>query len=39
MLDSKRGKVNLEDIPVINEFPDVFSEELPSLPPEIEVDL
>ena len=31
--------MNLEDIPMIKEFPDVFPEELPSLPPEREVDL
>ena len=31
--------MNLEDIPVIKEFPDVFLEELPCLPPEREVDL
>ena len=28
VLDSKRGQVNLEDIPVIKEFPDVFLEVL-----------
>ena len=39
LLDSKRGQVKLEDIPMVKEFPDVFSEELPSLPPEREVDL
>ena len=39
VLDSKRGQVNLENIPVIKEFPDVFPVELPSLPPEREVDL
>ena len=39
VLDSKRGQVNLEDIPVIKEFPDVFLEELSSLLPEREVDL
>ena len=39
VLDSKRGQVNLEDIPVIKDFLDVFPEELPSLPPEREVDL
>ena len=39
VLDSKRGQVNLEDIPVINEFPDVFPEELLGLPFEREVDL
>ena len=39
VLDSKSGQVNLEDILVIKEFPYVFPEELPSLPPEREVDL
>ena len=39
VLDLKRGQVNLEDVPVIKEFPDVFPEELPGLPPEREVDL
>ena len=39
VLDSKRGQVNLEDILVMKEFPDVFPEELPGLPPEREVDL
>ena len=39
MLDSKRGQVNLEDILVIKEFPDVFLEELLGLPLEREVDL
>ena len=39
VLDSKRGQVNLEDIPVTKEFPDVFPEELLGLPPEREVDL
>ena len=39
LLDSKRGQVNLEDIPMIKEFSDVFPVELPGLPPEREVDL
>ena len=39
VLDSKRGQVNLENILVIKEFPDVFPKELSSLPPEKEVDL
>ena len=39
ILDSKREQVNLENIPVIKEFPDVFPEELLGVPPEIEVDL
>ena len=39
VLDSKRGQVNVEDIPMINEFPDVFPKELLSLLPEREVDM
>ena len=39
VLDSKRKQVNLENISVIREFPDVFPEELPGVPPEREVDL
>ena len=39
ILYSKREQVNLETIPVIREFPDVFLEELPGVPPEREVDL
>ena len=39
VLDSKRGQVNLEDIPMMKEFPNVFLEELPGLPPEREVDI
>ena len=39
ILDSKRGQVELEDIPVVREFSDVFPEELPGLPPEREVEL
>ena len=39
ILDSKREQVNLDNIPVIKDFPDVFPEELPGAPPEREVDL
>ena len=39
ILDSKREQVNLENIPIIWEFPDVFPEELPRVPPEREADL
>ena len=39
ILDSKRGQVGVEKIPVVMEFPDVFPEELPSIPLEREVDL
>ena len=39
ILDSKRGQVELEKIPVVREFLDVFPEELPGIPLEREVDL
>ena len=39
ILDSKRGQVDVENIPVVREFLDVFPEELPSIPLEMEVDL
>ena len=39
ILDSKRGQVDLEKIPVVREFPDLFPEELPGIPLEREVDL
>ena len=39
ILDSKRGQVDVEKILVVREFPDVFHEELPSIPLEREVDL
>ena len=34
VLDSKRGQVKLEDIPMVKEFPVVFPEKLPGLPPQ-----
>ena len=39
VLNSKRGQVDVEKIPVVKEFPNVFPEELPRIPPEREVDL
>ena len=39
ILDSKRGQVDVEKIPIVREFPDVFPEELPGIPIEREVDL
>ena len=39
ILDSKRGQVDVEKIPVVREFSNVFLEELLGLPPEREVDL
>ena len=37
ILDSKRGQVDVENIPVVREFLDVFPKELPSIPLEMEV--
>ena len=34
VLDLRREQVNLEKIPVIKEFPNVFPEELSGIPPE-----
>ena len=39
ILDSKRGQVDVEKIPVVREFPDVLFEELPGIPLDREVDL
>ena len=39
ILDSKRGQVDVEKIPVVREFPYVFPEELPGILLEREVDL
>ena len=39
VLDSKRGQVDAEKIPVVKEVPDVFPDELPGIPHEREVDL
>ena len=39
ILDSKRVQVDVEKIPIVREFPDVFPEELPGIPIEREGDL
>ena len=39
ILDSKRSQFDVEKIPVVREFLDVFPEELPGIPLEREVDL
>ena len=39
ILDSKRGQVDVEKIPIVREFPDVFPKELLGIPLEREVDL
>ena len=38
VVDARKGDVRIEDIPVVNEFPDVFPDELPRLPPVREID-
>ena len=35
---SEKDKLKIEDIPVLNEFTDVFPEEIPGLPPKRELD-
>ena len=39
VINSKKGKIGLSDIPIVMEFPDVFLEELPRLPPQREVEV
>ena len=39
VLDSKRGQIELENILVVKDFPDVFPEELPGISPVREVEL
>ena len=36
-INTPSDKVRLEDLPVVKEYPDVFPEELKSLPPEREI--
>ena len=38
LLNTPSDKVRLEDMPVVKEYPDVFLEELESLPPEREIE-
>lgn len=37
MRDTQQGEPELEDIPIVNEFLHVFSEDLPRVPPEQEI--
>ena len=39
VINSKKGKMGLSDIPIMREFPNVFSEELPGLPLEKKVEV
>ena len=38
VIDKSQEPAKLEDIPVVNEFPDVFPDELPGLPPDREIE-
>ena len=33
VIDTVKARPNVSDIPTVSDFPDVFSEELPGLPP------
>nr|GFC19697.1 putative reverse transcriptase domain-containing protein [Tanacetum cinerariifolium] len=37
-MEKKSDEKRLEDIPVVKEFPDIFSEDLPGLPPVCQVE-
>ena len=38
IVEVREDDVRLEDIPVVREFPDVFSDDLQGLPPDREID-
>ena len=38
VIDRSQEPAKLEDISVVNEFPDVFPDELPGLPPDREIE-
>ena len=39
MIDAReKGKVTVDDVPVVREYPDVFPEDLPGIPPERQVE-
>ncbi|KAL8115621.1 hypothetical protein AgCh_022211 [Apium graveolens] len=38
VVDTKKGVPNIQDIPIVNEFKDVFPENLPGLPPDREIE-
>ena len=38
VVDVEKETPKIEDIPIVNEFPDVFPEELPGLPPDREIE-
>ena len=38
VVDTRSSEVGLEDVPVVRDFPDLFPDDLPGLPPEQEID-
>ncbi|BBH07014.1 transposable element gene [Prunus dulcis] len=38
VVDTRKQELKLEDIPVVRDFPDVFSDDLPGLPPHREIE-
>ena len=38
VIDTKKAKPSLSNIPIVFDYPDVFSEELPRLPPQGEIE-
>ena len=38
VVDTRSSEVGLEDVPIVRDFPDVFPDDLPGLPPEREID-
>ena len=38
MIDTKEAEPSLSDIPIVCDYPDVFPEEFPGLPPQREVE-
>ena len=38
VMDTKNEVPNIQDIPIVNEFEDVFPENLPGLPPDREIE-
>ena len=38
VVDTRSSKVGFEDVPIVRDFPDMFPDDLPGLPPEREID-
>jgi hypothetical protein len=39
VLETKKGDIQVSNVPIVREFPDVFPDELPGVPQEIEVEV